>query len=180
MSEDVIHAYQTPETPPVSLQWSELTLILSGLLIVKRVELKEQKSTGGQQRIADSNQFFTDELVLELFVAGQPVPYRIAVNSFDFSCLGKEKSLLTRENITRFINVIREKAPHVVYDDSYNSVRKALEPVWPSEQQNTSSGWRRERPGKYSVGSATEISNERQFSLYSRLRNLLLVGVRAD
>ena len=57
------------------------------------------------------------------------------------------------------------------YDDSFNSVRKALEPVWPAEQQNESSGWRRERPGKYSIGSATELNKRNaDFSRYSRLR----------
>ena len=36
--------------------------------------------------------------------------------------------------------------------------------------ETQSSGWRRERPGKLSVGVATTKSNETQFTRYSRLR----------
>jgi hypothetical protein len=68
------------------------------------------------------------------------------------------------------VQFFRDQAPQAAYDDSFDSVRKALEIVWPAEQQNESSGWRRERPGKYSVGSATELNNEMQFLRYSRLR----------
>jgi hypothetical protein len=83
------------------------------------------------------------------------------------------KSLLAGENITTLLNLFSENAPHVERDESYNHVRKALEVVWASQQQHESGGWRRERPGKYTVGSATETSNERQFSRYSRLRYFL-------
>jgi hypothetical protein len=48
-------------------------------------------------------------------------------------------------------------------------LRSALEPVWGMEQETESSGWRRDRPGKYSFGAATVSSNESQFTLYSRL-----------
>jgi hypothetical protein len=51
-----------------------------------------------------------------------------------------------------------------------------LEAVWPSQQQNESGGWHRERPGKYSVGSVAELSNETQFLRYSRLRYHFLAG----
>jgi len=105
------------------------------------------------------------------------MPFRFAANSFDFSCLESNKGLLAGENIARLLQLFREYASGVVYDDSYNSVRKILEPVWPSEQQNESSGWRRDRPGKYSIGSIMELTNEMQFSRYSRLRHHLAAAV---
>jgi hypothetical protein len=80
---------------------------------------------------------------------------------------------LSGENITALLNRFSENAPQAERDESYNLVRKALEVVWPSQQQYESSGFRRERPGKYIVGSATETSNERQFLRYSRLRYCL-------
>ena len=38
-----IHAFQSPEALPVQIPWTDLVLLVVGRLIVKRVELKEQK-----------------------------------------------------------------------------------------------------------------------------------------
>jgi hypothetical protein len=165
-----IYAYQTPETPPIHVFWSDFVLLVVGRLIVKRVELKEGKGPRAENSILDASEFVTDETVVDLYTREQSIPYRIAAKSFDFSCLGASKGLLAAENISRLLLVFREHAPQAHYDDSFNSVRRSLEAVWPSEQQNESTGWRRERPGKYTVGSVSEFSNETQFSRYSWLR----------
>lgn len=166
-----IHAYQTPETPAIRVWWSDFLLLVLGRLIVKRVELKEQKAARAENRILDSSEFVTDETVVDFYTREESATYRIAANSFDFSCLGEQKGLVAAENILTLLKLFRDRAPQAAYDDSFNSVRKALEAVWPAEQQNESSGWRRERPGKYSIGSATELNNEMQFLRYSRLRH---------
>ena len=163
-------AYQSPDTQGVIIPWSSLRLVVSGRLVVKRIELREQKTARAENRILDSNEFFADESAMDLYVAGEATPYRIAANSFDFSCLGEGKRFVAGENLLALVNLLRVRAPQLECDDSYNSARKALEPVWPSQQQVEAGGWRRDRPGKYSVGSATEVSNEQQFSRYSRLR----------
>ena len=165
-----IAAYQTPDAPAINLLWPDFMLLVVGRLILKRVELKEQKAARAEYRILDSSEFVTDETVVDFYTRKQTATYRISANSFDFSCLGERKSLVAVENILTLVQLFREHAPQAAYDDSFNSVRKALEPVWPAEQQNESSGWRRERPGKYSIGSATELNNEMQFLRYSRLR----------
>ena len=167
---DGIHAYQSPETPPIKILWSDFILLVPGRLIVKRVEMKEQKGGRAENRILDSSEFATDETVIDFYTSKHTTTYRIAANSFDFSCLGDRKRLVAAENIMTLLQLFRDHAPQAVYDDSFNYARKALEAVWPAEQQNESSGWRRERPGKYSVGSATELNNEMQFLRYSRLR----------
>ena len=168
-----IYAYQTPEAPFIPVSWPDFVLLVVGRLIVRRVELRERKSARAENSILDSSEFVADETVVDFYTRQQPTPYRIAANSFDFSCLGSSKGLLAGENISRLLQLFREHAPHVEYDDSFNSARKTLEPVWPSEQQNESSGWRRERPGKYIIGSVMELNNEMQFSRYSRLRHHL-------
>ena len=165
-----IYSFQTPETPAIRVSWSDLVLLVVGRLLVKRVELKEQKRAGAENRILDASEFVNDETVVDLYTSKQATPYRIAAKSFDFSCLGERKGLIASENILTLLNLFRAQAPHAEYDDSFNSVRKALEAVWPSEQQSESSGWCRDRPGKYSIGSVTERSNEMQFLRYSRLR----------
>jgi hypothetical protein len=165
-----IYAFQTPESPTIRVLWSDVVLLVVGRLTVKRVELKEQKRGRAENRILDASEFVTDETVVDFYTKKQAVPYRIKANSFDFSSLGENKGLLASENISTLVNLIRDHAPSAEYDDSFNSMRKALDAVWPPEQQNQSSGWRRERPGKYSIGNVTELSNEMQFLRYSRLR----------
>jgi hypothetical protein len=174
-----VSAYQTPELPAHRFEWRDLELVVVGRLTVKRVELKEEPTARSESQILDASEFFRDEAILDLYTSKQITPYRIAANSFDFSCLGKKKGLMAGQNFSALLDVFREFASHAGFDDSYNSVRRALEPVWPSQQENESSGWRRERPGKYSVGTVTEVSNEFQFQLYSRLRYFVQCKVKA-
>ena len=173
-----VYAYQSPEMPAIQISWSDFTLLVSGRLIFKRVELLEK--TGARADIVDSSEFFADETVVDIYIRHQPTSYRIASNSFDFSCLGSHKGLVAGENILKLLELFRRHAPHVGYDDSFNSVRKSLEAVWPSEQQNESTGWRRERPGKYSLGSVAGVNNEMQFLRYSRLRYYLQSNVASS
>lgn len=171
---DGFSAYQTPETSGIRIAWSSLLLTVAGRLVVNRVELREQKTSRAENRILDANEFFTDEFVVEFYTHKEATPFRINANSFDFSCLGEKKRFVADENLRAMLDLFREHAPQLECDDSFNSARKALEAVWPSQRQIEAGGWRRDRPGKYSVGSATEISNETQFLRYSRLRYYFL------
>ncbi|MEP6717710.1 MAG: hypothetical protein ABJB21_01135 [bacterium] len=173
-TDDGLDAYQSRQAPPTKIFWPDLVLLVSGRITRRRVELKEERKRS-EQRVLEADQFFADENIVELFSAHTNAPYRIASGSFDFSCLGEKKRLVAAENMSLLIDVFREQVPAIIYDQEYNSVRKTLEPVWRSEQQNESTGWRRGRPGKYSLGSVTETSNESQFSRYARLRYYLLV-----
>lgn len=170
IDDEGMYASQTPDALTMRILWGDLMLLVVGRLSVKRVEMTEQKRTRGDNRILDSSEFITDETVVDFYTRNESTPYRIASNSFDFSCLGESKGLLARENILTLVKFFRDHAPHVGYDDSFNSMRKPLELVWPSEQQVETSGWRRDRPGKLSLGTVTELTNEMQFLRYSRVR----------
>jgi len=154
------------------IPWSRLVLLVIGRLSRKRVELQERTGGRGKNEIQDASQFFGDEAVVDLYSEDPAARFRILANGFDFSGL-KGKSLLVAENFSILLNLIRDKAPRAEYDDAYNSSWQALEIVWPCGQQTESRGWRRERPGKYTIGAVTESSNEDQFTRYSRLRYFL-------
>ena len=164
-------AFSSPETPGIPIAWTDLELLVVGRLMVKRVELLEQKGRRSENRILDKNEFFTDEAAVELYTRVHSTPYRITANTFDFSCLGERKGFIAGDNLMALIELFQGQAPQVECDDSFKLVRKALDAVWPSQQENESSGWRRDRPGKLSIGSATEVTNEMQFLRYSRLRH---------
>jgi hypothetical protein len=155
------------------LSWSNVVLIVTARLIVKKVELQERKGRKPESEIVNSSQFFADEAVVDIYASSHSQTWRITANSFDFSCLGSEKTLITGENMNRLVKLIVARAPHAEADDSYQRLRQILEPVWGSEQETESGGWRRSAPGKYSLRAVTTNSNESQFRSYSRLRYFL-------
>ena len=151
------------------LLWSNIILLVTGRLIERRVEVKEVKTRRAENEILDTSELFSDEAVIDLYTSMHPETWRITANGFDFSCLEAEKTLLANENITKLQRLLIAKATNARFDDAYNRLRPLLDLVWAPEQETKSSGWRRERPGKLSIGMATIRSNENQFNRYSRL-----------
>ena len=157
-------------TNAVYVPWSDLFLIVFGRLLMSTVETKERMTRGSENDLIDTSQFTSDEAVLDLYSIAEPFTWRIGANSFDFSCLGHQKTLIAGNNLNVLRQLLIAKANSLKIDDSFNDLKRSLQPVWPSEQQMQSGGWRRERPGKFSLGATTLNSNETQFSRYSRLR----------
>jgi hypothetical protein len=165
-------------TEEANISWSDVILILPARLTETRLEIKERMTRKPENEIVDTSEFFRDEAVIDLYTAKDSFTWRVNATGFDFSCLGKEKALVANENIGRLQKLIVEKAVNAQFDDSYRSVRKLLELAWSTQSEMQSSGWRRERPGKLSVGLATTKSNESQFTRYSRLRHYLVNPVK--
>lgn len=164
----VVYHSGTEET---SVLWSDVILILAARLVETRLEIKERMTRKKENEILETNEFFRDEAVIDFYTATHPFTWRVGATGFDFSCLGREKALVASENIRRLQRFIVAKAVHAQFDDSYQRVRNLLELAWNTQPETQSSGWRRERPGKLSVGVATTKSNETQFTRYSRLRH---------
>lgn len=153
----------------LAVAWSNVLLLVPARLIEKRVEVKEVKTRRAENEILDTSEFFSDQPVIDIYLATRSETWRVSASGFDFSCLGPDKALITNENMTRLQRRLVEQATSARFDDSYNRLRPVLDLVWVPEQETKSSGWRRERPGKLSLGMATINSNESQFTRYSRL-----------
>jgi hypothetical protein len=149
--------------------WSNVLLLVPARLIERRVEVKEVKTRRAENEILDTSEFFSDQPVIDIYLSTRSETWRISATGFDFSCLRSDKALVTNENMTRLQRRLIEHATSARCDDSYNRLRPVLDLVWVPEQETKSSGWRRERPGKLSLGMATINSNESQFTRYSRL-----------
>jgi len=161
----------------LEIPWSALRLIVSGRLVVRKVEVQERMSRKTEREILDTSQFFSDEPILDLYCDTHEQTWRIGANSFDFSCLEDQKTLVSGENVKKLRDAIVSRSPNVRLDNSYSEFRQQLESVWPMDQETHSQGWRRERPGKYSMGATTVNSNETQFTRYSRLLRYLELNV---
>jgi hypothetical protein len=153
----------------IRIPWSEIALVVSGRLISKRIESAEQNSRRGEREIVAASEFFIDEAVMDIYVADRSETFRISANNFDFSCLS-QRSLIAAENFVTLRDLVRSRAFVAHQDDWYLSLRLTLDLVWPSAQRTGSGGWRRERPGKFSIEAVTESSNLNQFTRYSRLQ----------
>jgi hypothetical protein len=174
IQEEGFTIHQAGGVSDVDVSWTEVVLILPARLIENRVELKERKSRRSENEILDLSEFFRDDVVIDLYSSKHRSTWRVNASGFDFSCLGNEKALIATENIGRLQRMLASYAVKAQLDDSYQRVRGLLELAWSTQPETQSSGWRRERPGKLSVGIATIRSNESQFTRYSRLRYYLL------
>ena len=162
-----IHQSGAGEETPVA--WSDVVLIVPGRLFETRLEIKERMTRKSENDIVDTSEFFRDEPVIDFYVAGHLHTWRVSANGFDFSCLAENKALIANENIGRLLRLLVSRAWKAQFDDSYREVRNLLDLAWTTQAETQSSGWRRERPGKLSVGVVTTKSNESQFTRYSRL-----------
>lgn len=172
ISDDGIKLQQIGGAEGITISWSQIALLVSGRLITKRVESAEQKGRGGEREILEANEFFADQLVLDLYISDRPETFRITANNFDYSSLPGRK-LMVADNFVLLQNLIQTRSPEAHLDNSYLSLRQMLDVIWPSGQRTGSGGLRRERPGKFSLESFIESSNVNQFTRYSRLRSFL-------
>jgi len=153
----------------ISIEWNELVLIIIGRLVVKRVETEERRRRGRAKPL-DSRSLFSDEPVMDLYPRSDEVGFRIRSGSFDFSCLGTEKSVTVFENFTKLLNLLSLRALNVEVDAAHRILRAVLESVWPLEPQTSKGEWRRGGTGKVDVSTVTTVDNEIQFNCYSRMR----------
>lgn len=172
-SDDYLAIYQAGAAEVTEALWADIVLIVPGRLFETRLEIKERKTRKTENEILDTSEFFKDEAVVDFYTAGHSSTWRVSATGFDFSCLGSEKALVANENIGKLQRLIVGKAVNAQVDGSYARMRNLLELAWGTQPESQSSGWRRERPGKLSVGMATTRSNESQFTRYSRLRYVL-------
>ncbi|HKR21872.1 MAG TPA: hypothetical protein VJS17_04715, partial [Pyrinomonadaceae bacterium] len=170
LDDEVLAIYQAGTSELSEVAWADVMLIVTGRLFVRTVEIQERKSRRAENEIMHSSEFTSDEAVIDFYTSCDSQTWRVNAGGFDFSCLGPQKTLIANENIARLQRVIASRSTRVGVDDSYYRLRRTLDLVWGAQQETQSSGWRRERPGKLSVGTSAIRSNEIQFTRYSRLR----------
>ena len=174
-SDEALTATLVGSNARVSAGWDELILLVTGRLVLSRIEVEERRRRGRKQTV-NSRHLSADESVLDVYPATSEINWRIRASSFDFSGLGSTRSITTFENFTVLLNVLRERATNAQSDDSYAQARSALEIVWPLEPQTRIGDWRRSGAGKFDTATVTTTDNEGQFTRYSRLRHYLRKG----
>ncbi|HYH85975.1 MAG TPA: hypothetical protein VEX60_11025 [Pyrinomonadaceae bacterium] len=170
--DDALVCFSSFDAAPHRLPWTEISLLVVGRVVTKRVEVAERRARlSSQSNITDSRELASDESVLDIY-AGEAdgEGFRVLAYNFDYSCLGEGKSLLARDNFGALVEALRERAPSAILDDEYARLRGLLSTAWPPTERTESLGLRRERPGRFATEAATTFNNETQFTRYARLR----------
>lgn len=152
----------------------ELRLIVTGTIVVSKVDAMEKKRRRGRTGLIDEVTTVSDEMVLDLYTSAGLPGFRVHLAGFDFSCLGSEKGLLAAENLRLLTARLHEKAANAKFVGNYRELRGALGPVWEIEDRNDPKGLRRTGFGRKEFGSVATTSNLGQFTKFSRLQWYLL------
>ncbi|HVF87366.1 MAG TPA: hypothetical protein VM866_07240, partial [Pyrinomonadaceae bacterium] len=150
--------------------WADVTAFVLGRIFTKRVEVEERGSFPGvEKEIAEARELKSDEAVFDVYTKYSDGSWRISADNFDYSCLGARKTLLAKDNFVTLTDTLKERAGAAFFDDAYRELRHLLFPAWPLSERTESRGLRRERPGRFNTEAVTHVSNEAQFTRYSRL-----------
>ncbi len=178
-TDEKLTAWASAEGAGQQLAWREIALLVVGRINKRQIEIEARSGRRAKSEVVETREFYDDERVLDLYAYAPAVNWRVRAENFDYTGLGAQKSLLAAENFTRLIATLRTRAATSVLDDAYTSLRHLLQSAWPVAEQ-TASGLRRSRPGRMHTEAVTTVSNETQFTRYSRLRRHFVLRTRTE
>lgn len=158
----------------VKIKLDDVNLIIAGTIFERRIASTEKYERKKENKILETSEISRDESLVDIYTNEDFTGFRIAAAGFDFSCLGADKKLLARENIKILVEKLRALSPAAVFDADYQKIRPALGAVWAVEQKREAGGLRKKGLGKLNLESVAIVSNEDQFTKYSRLQRKLL------
>ena len=175
---DALIAWARADDTAQTIPWDEIILLVTGRISRRQIEIEEVRGRKGMSAVGETREFHADEAVLDIYAGAGGVHLRVIAASFDYTCLGAEKSLLAAENFSRLVAVLDRRATNAVFDSDYAALRHLLQTAWPVAEQTGAGGVRRTRPGRVYTEAVTSISNEVQFTRYSRLRRHFVLRAR--
>jgi hypothetical protein len=178
LTDEGLSVWASAEATAQRFAWSEIVLLVAGRISRRQIEVEARRGLHAQGMVAETREFSADEGVLDLYTTEPGCNWRIKSESFDYACLGAQKSLLVAENFARLCATLSQRAATAVFDDAYTRLRHLLHAAWPVAEQTSSGGLRRDRPGRLRTEAVTSVNNETQFTRYGRLRQHFVLRAR--
>ena len=151
----------------------EIRLIVVGRIVESQLESVE-KGKKEKRKVLSETASSSDDILLDVYTGDVEQGWRITTKGFDFSTLGKEKSLLAFENIRSLLEKLKGLAAGARVIDEYPDLISPLSEVWEVERRTDFEGLKRTSVWKSGFSSVIRTSNLDQFTKYSRLQRLLL------
>lgn len=154
---------------PVSLPCSDIKLMVIGSLKNRRVDYSEnvRAKSGG---VVDTSEYFSGEMLLDLYSNAPDRSFRIRSDAFDYSDLVEPLSFRAEENFRLLVARLRALAPGAAFDDDFARVRHLLGRAWPERSRSEARGVKRKGLSLRPLAQSSVISDNRdQFDRYSRL-----------
>ncbi len=113
-------------------------------------------------------------MLIDIYSADTEQGWRITTKGFDFSTLGKEKTLLAADNVRLLLERVKHFAPNALVADEYPELIGLLDEVWEIERRTDFGGLKRTGVWRAGFAKVARTSNLEQFGRYSRLQRILL------
>lgn len=151
----------------------EIALIVVGRIFESKMESVERGKKDKRKVMAESISS-SDELLVDIYTRESEQGFRVTTRGFDFSTLGKGKSLLAVENMQLLLDGLKAFAREAKIADEYPDLVNQLSEVWDVERRKDFEGLKRTGVWKAGFSSVARTSNLEQFTKYSRLQRILL------
>ena len=151
----------------------DVALIVAGVIVESKTEAIEKRKKS-ERKVLSETATSSDDLLIDLYITGEPAGYRITTKGFDFSTLGTEKGLLAVENIRRLLERLKEFAPAATSVDEFGERMNTLSLVWDVDRRTDFEGLKRTGVWKAGFANVMRTSNLEQFTKYSRLQRIML------
>lgn len=163
-------AFNSTEVFEVSL--TDISHIVVGRLFETRTEVSYKKKRKDDKK-KNEEHMTSDSGVIDVYLEGREVGFRVLEHGFDYSCLGNEKSLFASTNIGSLAERLRSMSPRARFIDDYDQKQRSVGSIWELTRKNESKGVHRAGVGViFSKGES--FNNTEQFTKYSRLQRLFI------
>ena len=167
----VVTAFNTGNRKEIGHE--ELVLIVTGAVIESKREAVEKRKKK-ETELLQETETISDEKLIDIYVEGDDVGFRIPTKGFDFSCLGAEKGLLAGTNLDRLLERLATFSATAKMIEEYRTYMNILGRVWEIDRQKDFQGLKKTGIGQSGFANVARTNNLMQFTKYSRLQRHLL------
>jgi hypothetical protein len=167
---DTLELWSNELTHPELVRWSDISLFVFAAIRYTQISTQEEtRSRRTGRELKDLNETVRDEFLFDFFDGRTTRHFRIRAESFDYTCLGQNRSILASENYRTLERWMLENAPKAIVSRDFRQISRALEPVWPLNKNILRQPMKRIGVGKVAFQADSFLDNEGQFTRFSRM-----------
>ncbi len=172
-AEDRLQLIDFNTSERIDIGCADIELIVVGRSFSTRTEVSEERRKKKDPKVLSETETSTDDLLIDMYIRGNELGYRISSIGFDFSCLRFGKGMLVAENMKKLAAKLSQTAFSAKYVDDYAGNVDRLSNVWKLESRKDRFGLQRSGFGRTAFESVATSNNIDQFTKFSRMNRIL-------